>query len=116
VAADIYSTPPHIGHGGWTWYTGSSGWLYRLGTEAILGFQLHGDHLIINPCIPQDWDEYEMTYWHEDTQIEIRVKNPEHVSVGVREVMINGQKQEEHQIPLNGQKELIEVDIIMGSA
>ncbi len=116
VAADIYSTPPHVGHGGWTWYTGSSGWLYRLGTEAILGFQLHGDHLIINPCIPQDWDEYEMTYWHEDTQIEIRVKNPDHVSVGVREVMINGQKQEEHQIPLNGRKELIEVDIIMGSA
>ncbi len=55
VAADVYSEPPNVGRGGWTWYTGAAGWLYRLGLEWILGFQKRGSALRIDPCIPKDW-------------------------------------------------------------
>ncbi len=50
--ADVYSQPPHVGRGGWTWYTGTSGWLYRVGLESILGFRVEGDQLLLNPCVP----------------------------------------------------------------
>ena len=53
VAADVYSQPPHTGRGGWTWYTGSAGWMYRVGVEAILGLSLDRGALRIDPCIPQ---------------------------------------------------------------
>ncbi len=53
--ADVYSQPPHVGRGGWTWYTGSSGWLYRVGLESILGFRVEGDRLLLNPCVPQQF-------------------------------------------------------------
>jgi cyclic beta-1,2-glucan synthetase len=55
VAADVYSVPPHVGRGGWTWYTGSSGWMYRAGLEAILGLRREGDHLMVSPCLPPEW-------------------------------------------------------------
>ena len=55
VAADIYAEPPHVGRGGWTWYTGSAGWMYRAGIEWILGFRLRGTMLYLDPCIPRAW-------------------------------------------------------------
>ena len=54
--------PPYMGRGGWTWYTGSAGWLYRAGLEAILGFRLHGATLTIDPCLPAAWPGYELVY------------------------------------------------------
>jgi len=69
VAADIYGTEPHIGRGGWSWYTGSAGWLYRVGVESVLGLHLeHGRTLILKPCIPVDWPGYRMTYRLPDGQ------------------------------------------------
>ncbi|HET6603087.1 MAG TPA: glucoamylase family protein [Xanthomonadaceae bacterium] len=62
VAADVYAVPPHVGRGGWTWYTGSSGWMYRLIVESLLGVQRQGDSLRLAPCIPGDWDEYVVRY------------------------------------------------------
>ena len=62
ACADVYSVAPHTGRGGWTWYTGSAGWLYRAGLEAILGFRLHGDTLTIDPCLPAGWPGYELVY------------------------------------------------------
>jgi cyclic beta-1,2-glucan synthetase len=62
IAADIYSAPQHLGRGGWTWYTGSAAWFYRLGIERILGIQRHGDHLTLTPCLPPDWPGYEAWY------------------------------------------------------
>ena len=53
VCADLYSAPPHVGRGGWTWYTGSAGWMYRAGLESILGFRLQGATLLLDPCIPR---------------------------------------------------------------
>ena len=65
MCADVYGAPPHTGRGGWTWYTGSAGWLYRVGLEAILGFRLARRHaLTFEPCVPPDWPGYEMTYRH----------------------------------------------------
>lgn len=55
VAADVYSNVSHVGRGGWTWYTGSAGWMQRVAIEAILGVQLRDGHLDVNPCIPPDW-------------------------------------------------------------
>ena len=62
VAADVYSVPPHVGRGGWTWYTGSAGWMYRAGIEGILGIRLQGDSLLLDPGIPTAWPGFELTY------------------------------------------------------
>ena len=56
MAADVYAVVPHTGRGGWTWYTGSAGWMYRLIVEALLGLQLEGDRLHVAPCLPAHWN------------------------------------------------------------
>jgi len=116
VAADIYSTPPFAGRGGWTWYTGSSGWLYRLGTEAILGFQLQGDHFTVDPCIPEGWDGFKLTFRREDNTYYIEVINPEHIQKGVRKVRLDGEDIDDLQIPLKDDNTDHRVIIIMGNA
>jgi len=75
VAADVYSVAPHAGRGGWTWYTGAAGWLYRAGIEAILGLRTQGSSLLISPCIPRDWPRYEVVYRFGSTRYEIVVEN-----------------------------------------
>jgi cyclic beta-1,2-glucan synthetase len=62
IAADIYAVDPHVGRGGWSWYTGSASWMYRSAIESILGFHLHGDHITIEPCIPSTWNQFEIKY------------------------------------------------------
>ncbi|MDY6872974.1 MAG: glucoamylase family protein [Chloroflexota bacterium] len=113
VAADIYSTPPFEGRGGWTWYTGSSGWLHRLGVEAILGLQLRGDHFIVNPCIPADWDGYTMTFRKNGSVYNIKVQNPDHVQRGVRSVRMDGEALSDGQIPLDPDSGEHTVEIIL---
>ena len=76
VCADIYGAPPHTGRGGWTWYTGSAGWLYRVAVEAILGVRPSGDTLRFEPCIPCGWPGYEVAYRHGSATYRIRVENP----------------------------------------
>ena len=76
VAADIYSHSQHIGRGGWTWYTGAAGWMYRSALEYILGFQKTGDTLKIEPCIPKNWSEFEINYRYLETVYRIKVENP----------------------------------------
>ena len=83
VAADVYSVVPHVGRGGWTWYTGSAGWLYRAGIEAILGLRIKDDSLVIDPCIPATWPGFEMTLRYRGAVYEIVVQNPSSVSRGV---------------------------------
>jgi len=73
VAADVYSEAPHAGRGGWTWYTGSAGWLYRAGLEWILGFRVRENRLTIAPCVPPDWDGFRIRYRHGNTPYEITV-------------------------------------------
>jgi cellobiose phosphorylase len=62
IAADVYAVAPHTGRGGWTWYTGSAGWMQRLIIESLLGVSVQGNQLRINPCVPKDWDRYSVSY------------------------------------------------------
>jgi cyclic beta-1,2-glucan synthetase len=89
AAADVYSEAPHVGRGGWTWYTGSSGWMYRAGVEWILGFRLRGTRLIIDPCVPRAWPGFELTFRYHSSVYEIRVSNPNSVSTGVVELSLD---------------------------
>jgi cyclic beta-1,2-glucan synthetase len=80
IAADIYGAAPHVGRGGWTWYTGSAGWMYRVGLESILGFTLEGgDSIRLTPVVPADWPSFSIRYRLPDgkTVYEITVKNGE---------------------------------------
>jgi cellobiose phosphorylase len=67
VAADVYALAPHTGRGGWTWYTGAAGWMYRLTVETLLGLQLEVDQLRIVPCVPAHWDAYKIHYRNRET-------------------------------------------------
>jgi len=90
ACADIYSMPPHVGRGGWTWYTGSAGWMYRAGLEWILGFRLRGKTLTIDPCIPAKWPGFEIAYRYGASRYEIAVENPHGVNRGVTGVELDG--------------------------
>ena len=90
VAADVYSVAPHTGRGGWTWYTGSAGWMYRVGVEAILGITLRRGALHVDPCIPRAWPGYEVEFAPEGARYRIRVENPNRVSRGVVRAELDG--------------------------
>nr|WP_223296758.1 glucoamylase family protein [Thiorhodovibrio frisius] len=74
IAADVYGVAPHIGRGGWTWYTGSAGWMYRLILESLLGLHLEGNTLRITPCLPADWNGFKLSYRYRETTYQIEVK------------------------------------------
>ncbi len=90
VAADVYAEPPHVGRGGWTWYTGSAGWMYRAGVESILGFRLRGARLVVDPCIPRAWHGFEMVFRYRSARYDIVVENTQGVSRGVSSVEVDG--------------------------
>ena len=90
VAADIYSTPPHIGRGGWSWYTGSAGWMQRVGLESILGLRIRGSMLHIDPCVPRDWPRYDVTIAWRSTRYVLAVENSAGVSKGVASINLDG--------------------------
>jgi cyclic beta-1,2-glucan synthetase len=90
VAADVYAAPGHVGRGGWTWYTGSAGWMQRAGIESILGARMQGEFLRLDPCIPKDWPGFEMTVRYRTAQYEIKVENPNGVSGGIVSATLDG--------------------------
>ncbi|MGD0020618.1 MAG: phosphorylase, partial [Candidatus Limnocylindrales bacterium] len=91
MAADVYTEPPHVGRGGWTWYTGSAGWMYQAGVEWILGFRLRGTTLLLDPCIPRAWPRYEIDFRYHSARYLIVVENPHGVSRGVASSELDGQ-------------------------
>jgi len=94
VAADIYGTSPHIGRGGWSWYTGSAGWMYRIAVESILGLGFEGGATLrVKPCIPDEWPGFTVRYRHPDrsTRYEIAVRNPTGPAEAVESVLVDGQ-------------------------
>jgi cyclic beta-1,2-glucan synthetase len=113
VAGDVYSRPPHVGRGGWTWYTGSASWLYRTILEAILGLHRHGDRLAINPSIPPDWPRYEIVYRFRSATYRIAVENPKGLESGTTTVWLDGQALTEPTIPMvdDGRSHEIRVEI-----
>ena len=100
VAADVYTHPAHIGRGGWTWYTGSAAWMYRLGLEAILGLKRHGHRFAVAPCIPGSWDGFRVRWRHGKSVYDIRVDNPGHSNRGVAAAVLDGARVEPQAIPL----------------
>ena len=90
VVGDIYSEAPHVGRGGWTWYTGSAGWLYRAGIEWLLGVRVHGSRLMINPCIPSGWPGFTVALRYRSAQYDIVVENPHSVCRGVAMLELEG--------------------------
>jgi cyclic beta-1,2-glucan synthetase len=99
IAADVYAISPHTGRGGWTWYTGSAGWMQRAGVESILGLHLEGDMLRLNPCIPKNWPRFMITVRFHSARYEIVVENPNGVCRGVVAAMIDGESKKE--LPLS---------------
>ncbi len=91
VAADVYSVAPHVGRGGWTWYTGSAGWMYRAGLEGILGFRVRGASLFLTPCIPEKWPRFEIVFKYRSSRYEILIDNPHGVSCGVTCAELDGE-------------------------
>jgi cyclic beta-1,2-glucan synthetase len=90
LAADVYASPQHVGRGGWTWYTGSAGWLYRAGVEWILGLRVRASMLVMDPCIPTGWRGFEIELRHRSSRYAIVVENPDGVMRGVESVELDG--------------------------
>ena len=103
TAGDIYAEDPHTGRGGWTWYTGSAGWMYRAGIESILGFRLRGTTLFMDPCVPKAWPGFELSFRYHSARYDVQVENPKQVSRGVQSVEVDGK-------PVRGGVEILLVD------
>ena len=116
ACADVYSMPPHVGRGGWTWYTGSAGWMYRAGLEWILGFRLRGETLLFDPCIPSSWRGYEITFRYHSACYEISVENPRSVSRGITYLELDGEALPEisPHIPLTDDGVTHRVRVVLG--
>jgi cellobiose phosphorylase len=107
---------PNYGRGGWSWYTGSAAWYFRITTEWILGIRPDYEGLVIDPCIPKEWDGFEMTRQFRGDQYRIQVRNPRHVSDGVREMRVDGEKIQGNMIKPFGDGKLHQVEVILGSS
>jgi cyclic beta-1,2-glucan synthetase len=90
IAADVYSTSPHEGRGGWTWYTGSAAWMYRAGIEGVLGLTRAGSDLILDPCFPKAWPELNASIGHGKSRCDITILNPNKSGHGIESARLNG--------------------------
>ena len=91
VAADVYANPRHVGRGGWTWYTGSAGWMQRAGIEGILGVQIRDGHLHVQPCIPKAWPGFSVTLRYRSATYSISVDNPHGTGRGISSATMDGE-------------------------
>jgi cellobiose phosphorylase len=114
VAGDVYGLPPHVGRGGWTWYTGSAAWLYRVAVETLLGFTKRGDRLSFDPRVPGDWDGFEVEYRHGAALYRCRIENPHRVEHGVAEVWLDGERVADRVVRLRGDAGEHAVRVVMG--
>lgn len=115
VAADVYAVTPHVGRGGWTWYTGSAGWMYRLIIESLLGLHLEGRQLRLQPCIPADWPGYRVRYRCQDTVYRIHVRQDTQAG-GSDRLSLDGVEQSGMAIPLREDYGLHEVEVVLAVA
>ena len=100
VAADVYAVAPHIGRGGWTWYTGSAGWMYRLLIETLLGVNLEGDQLRLNPRVPKNWTSYKIHYRYRQTIYHITITRLAAGSGEVNQLFLDGKALAAKTVPL----------------
>jgi cellobiose phosphorylase len=116
VAADVYGVAPHVGRGGWTWYTGSAGWMYRLIVESLLGLRLEGETLRIEPCLPTDWDGFTLHYRYRETPYRISVSQVRTLAgsrTRVPQLALDGVELEGSAMPLldDRQEHLVEIQV-----
>ena len=90
VAADVYAASGRVGRGGWTWYTGSAGWMQRAGIESILGLRVAGGELRLDPCIPGSWPGFEVILRHGASRYEVVVENPQGLQRGIAAAALDG--------------------------
>ena len=115
TAGDIYGIASHLGRGGWTWYTGSAGWMYRSAVENILGFNLIEDKILrIDPCIPRGWREYEIIYRRGKTEYHIKVENPLGVCQGIAEIRFDNKSLADNEINLTDDEQIHQLRITLG--
>jgi len=116
LAADVYSVPPYVGRGGWTWYTGSSAWMFRAGLEAILGVRREGDALVFDPCLPPDWQHAEVRYRHEDTTYVIGFESPDDSGSQPVAIVLDGERLEHpDRLPLVADGREHTVTVVLGA-
>ena len=99
VAADLYAMPPHTGRGGWTWYTGSAGWMYRLLIETLLGLNLSGDQLRLTPRLPKAWTTYKVHYRYRQTVYNITISRLSSESAQVMQLVLDGKELAVESVP-----------------
>ncbi len=116
LAADVYASPEHMGRGGWTWYTGSASWMFRIGVEHILGLQRRGETLQVAPCVPRTWSEFNVTYRYGRSQLDISFQNPNGVPTGVQRVEIDGRELPDASVPLIDDGRHHRVSVLMGQS
>jgi cellobiose phosphorylase len=111
AVGDVYAVPPHTGRGGWTWYTGSASWMYRVGLETILGFSREGDGLSIHPRVPPSWPEYTIEYRYGTSVYGVRVLDPARAQPGAQAITLDDQTLAGEVIPLvdDGQRHSVTV-------
>jgi len=114
IAADVYSEPPHTGRGGWSWYSGAAGWMYRAGIEFILGFKLRGREILIDPCIPEQWRSFKIRYRAKRATYEFVIDNPQGVARGVSRVELDGEELSALSVPLMDDAGVHSVRVTMG--
>jgi cyclic beta-1,2-glucan synthetase len=114
IAGDVYAHPAHAGRGGWTWYTGSAGWMYRAGLESILGLRRQASTFQMDPCIPSSWSEYAIAWRYGRTRYEIVVSNPAHRCRGIAEARLDGALVDPRAIPLIDDGVTHRVQLLMG--
>jgi cyclic beta-1,2-glucan synthetase len=114
VAGDVTAHPDHAGRAGWTWYTGSAGWLYRAGLESILGLRRHGATFALDPCIPTAWPEFTIAWRFGGARYEIHVANPGRRCRGVAEARLDGVDVDPGAIPLVDDGGEHAVRVVMG--
>jgi cellobiose phosphorylase len=114
MCADIYAVPPHTGRGGWTWYTGAAGWMYRLTVETLLGLQLEVDQLRIAPCIPAHWPAYKVRYRYRETLYHLTIRNDGETAAQARRITLDGVVIEGTTIPLVDDRRDHQVEVVLG--
>jgi len=98
IAADVYAVSPHTGRGGWSWYTGSAGWMYQLIVHTLLGIKQENDKLILEPCIPQEWKSYTVRYRYKNTFYQITFNQEQ--QAGETVILLDNMKQSQNNILL----------------
>ncbi len=117
LAGDVYGVPPHVGRGGWTWYSGASGWLYRGALEALLGARiLDGDSLEIKPCLPESWDRYRLSMRFGGSRYDIEVRNCGGCPRDIAELTLDGEKVSGERIPLSDDGAEHQVTVVFAPA